>query len=118
MKQNRSKMGDERQDQEVGENRVRLRSTAYNMTLCGRMGGTNPLKSEMLPQRSKNNANEVQPYQCAAAGQGRWLLFRRRGRVIRQLPAPLPLEINLSGTSILASRLTENLYPAASIGNG
>jgi hypothetical protein len=34
----------------------------------------------------KNNANAAQPYQSAAAGQGRWLLFRRRGR-ITWLPA-------------------------------
>ena len=48
----------------------------------------------------KNNANAAQPHQSAAAGQGRWLLFRRRGRINWQLPAPLPLETNLSGRNL------------------
>src|SRR4029077_3465057 len=61
-----------------------------------------------------NNSNAHHSSQRAASAQGRWLFFRGRGRVTRQLFAPMPLLANLFPEPISTSGrpLTYTLVPS------
>src|SRR5258706_762207 len=69
----------------------------------------------MLPQRSEEQC-QCRPTLPVCCG---WSGASSSTRSIHLAAcSPLPLETNFSGTSILTSRLTENLYSCASIRNG
>ena len=58
-----------------------------------------------------HNSNAHQSWQRAASAQGRWLFFRGRGRVTRQLFAPMPLQANLFLEPHIDFQPTDNVHP-------